>query len=121
MAESPQSASVEVNYQKSNFFRVIHVDGAFGGPSPRGLVNIAFYSERMPIPKKTEFELNAGTPGVEKAVDVKGGIFREVEANMVMDIAVACSLYVWLGQKIIETGKQIGMSDEIIKRMMGGV
>ena len=56
----------------------------------------------MPIPKTTEIELNAGVAGPEKAIDVKSGIFREVEANMVMDIGVAGSLYVWLGQKIIE-------------------
>ena len=42
------------DFIKSNYFRVICVDGAFGGVSPTGRsVHMAIYSERRPLPRKT--------------------------------------------------------------------
>src|SRR5689334_16135095 len=37
---------LRIEYKKSNSFRVIHADGAYGGTSPRLQLFIAFYSER---------------------------------------------------------------------------
>lgn len=99
----------------------MHADGAFGGPSPRGLINIAFFSERAPIPRHTTIPLVNGVPGSEEINEIKSGIFRELEVNVVMDVAVAVSLHAWLGQKIAEAQAQLGMSQETINKMRGGI
>jgi hypothetical protein len=47
------SGPVPFNYIKSSGFRVIHVDGAIGSVTPRGLIHAALFSERMPTPRVT--------------------------------------------------------------------
>ena len=50
---------LEFDFIKSNFFRVIKADGAFGGISPNGSIHMALYSERSAIPTKTFHSLEA--------------------------------------------------------------
>jgi hypothetical protein len=48
------------DYIKSNLFRVIPIDGAFGGLSPNGReIRMALFNERRPIPQKTIHPLTA--------------------------------------------------------------
>jgi len=47
--------SVDFDYIKSNLFRVVRVDGAHGGVSPKGSIQLAFFSERQPIPQKETY------------------------------------------------------------------
>jgi hypothetical protein len=42
----------EVHYIKSKDFRVIYAEGAWGGPSPHGMIAFSLYNERPPIPIK---------------------------------------------------------------------
>ena len=93
MADIQAATSLDAHYQKSNFFRVIHADGVFGGPSPRGLINMAFYSERIPYPRQTRIPFVDGVPGAEEMVETKTGLLRELVVNIVMDIAVAASFH----------------------------
>src|SRR5437660_1297541 len=51
--------TVEFHYIKSPQFRVIHVDGAIGGSAPRGKLFVNIFSERIPIPRRQVFRLNA--------------------------------------------------------------
>ena len=44
---------LEFDFEKSNLFRAIHVDGFFGGVAPATqLLHVAVYNERQPIPKR---------------------------------------------------------------------
>jgi hypothetical protein len=119
MADVAVPQEVDIHFQKSNFFRVVHADGAFGGLSPRGLINMAFYSERSPIPRRTKIEIANGVPGLETVVEVKTGIFREIEVDIVMDIAAAASFYAWLGQQIANAQAQLAVPQAVIDKMMG--
>lgn len=108
MAEDA-SGKVTFNFDmiKSNFFRVIHADGAWGGSTPRGLLSFAFYSERGAIPRRTALELSASGPmfvatGPETIVDGRDAIVREVEVEVIMDIDAAVTFHKWLGDKIKE-------------------
>ena len=47
--------TITIHNKISSDFREIHVDGAYGGLTPRGLINLNFYAERAPIPKSSEF------------------------------------------------------------------
>ena len=88
---------VEFHFVKSEFFRVIHVDGAHGGPTPQGLIHMALYSERTPIPRQIVNHVSAdGTVGREVSRDSRNGVYREVEASAIMSLDVARALHHWL-------------------------
>lgn len=54
--EQEKKKQIRFDYIKSNCFRVIRVDGVNGGPTPRADgIQMAFFSERMPIPQSEEF------------------------------------------------------------------
>ena len=62
--------NVTVHNKVSPFYKPVHVDGVYGGITPRGLLNVSFFSERFPIPKSTEFKLNHKSKTVTKVSDV---------------------------------------------------
>lgn len=91
---------VQFNYLKSNFFRVIHVDGAMGNVTPQRKVFISFYSERVSLPDFTRNKVNDdGKLGnVLESKTSSPGIVREVEVGVSIDVEVARSLAVFLLQ-----------------------
>lgn len=94
---------ISFDYLKSQFFRVLHADGAIGGITPSGCIHCSFYSERQAIPQRQTFMLNEdgslGQPIAEETL-VRAAIVRELDVDIVMNIDVARSLVVWLGQQI---------------------
>jgi hypothetical protein len=84
MGESTPS-SVKFYYEKGKFFKVIHVDGVIGGPTPERAVFVALYNQRSPIPQEIEQELAPdGSLGPELSRKGKDGIFREIEIGIVL-------------------------------------
>ena len=107
MSEESPPESVEFHYIKSNGFRVVHADGVWGGPTPRGYITMSFYSERAPIPRRISLELKPPEPnspdrtlGQEIVRDTKNGLVREVEVEVMVDLEMAKSLHGWLGEKV---------------------
>ena len=92
-------AAISFHYIKSNLFRVIRVDGAVGGVNPKGIIQAALYSERLPNPQKTVQRLSPegvlGEELVEHRV-TRDGMVREVEIELLMDIATAKTFADWL-------------------------
>lgn len=90
------------HYIKSNYFRVIHADGVYGGVSPQGLIQIAFFSERVPIPQQTVHTFDNGkiSGEVEEFRVSRDGVVREIETNVLMSVAEAKKLRDWLTQWI---------------------
>ena len=43
---------IRFHFIKAEQFRNIHVDGAHGGVTPKGLIQVAIYNERVPIPRE---------------------------------------------------------------------
>ncbi len=102
----PDKSKIDFHYEKSNIFRVVHVDGAYGGPTPQGKILVSVYSERLPLPKVMTHELAPdGSLGKEVDRVSRHGIFREVEVALMMDRNVAESIKNWLGVKIEELDK----------------
>lgn len=94
---------IRFHYIKSNYFRVVHVDGAHGGITPNGNIFFSAYSQRAPIPQITTQKVEADgsiTEEIREERVVKDGIVREVEVGIMMDAATAEALHKWLGQKI---------------------
>jgi hypothetical protein len=115
MVESPQvsdSAEIEFVFERSAFYRVIHVDGAFGGVSPGPmLIRMALYNESLPIPEKITHRMNDVGLGEEILEKREGAssISRQLEADLVMSLETAIGLRVWLDLKIseLQKGKEV--------------
>jgi hypothetical protein len=95
--------TISFSYIKSRAFRVIHVDGAIGGPGPRGSLYVSVFSERLPIPQEQTYRLTDGSQLGDEIVDerkTRKGIVREVEAALVIDLQTAKNLLQWLAKNI---------------------
>jgi hypothetical protein len=101
---------IEFDYIKSNFFRVIRADGAWGGLSPSGAIHMAVYSERQAIPQKVIHRIKDGQLGPEltERRQTRKAIVREVEADIVFEIQQAMVLRDWLQDKIDQFQRLIG-------------
>jgi hypothetical protein len=101
-AKQGKEERIRFDYIKSNCFRVIRVDGVSGSPTPKADgIQIALFSERLPIPKSEEYLLGSdGTLGKRTKIDARSAIVREVEVEAILSVRVARSLCTWLEQKI---------------------
>ena len=89
------------HFIKSNHFRVIHGDGAWGGITPSGSLAMVFYSERMPIPQRIDHEITpVGTLGAPTNVESKRGVVREMEVEVVVNLEAAKGISNWLNAQI---------------------
>jgi hypothetical protein len=97
----PSSNLVPFHYLKSGHFHTIHVDGAYGGPTPRGLFSMALFSERNPLPQKEEYEVgDDGKLGERKGRTGRDGIIRELEVVAMMTVETAKLIRDWLSDQI---------------------
>jgi len=109
MAEEASDRTVDINYIKSADFREVACDGVIGGPTPNQKLWVAFYTERLPLPRivrhkivpggqEDEFRIDADSPGTP--IDSQSGIVRNVELGLYLSISVAEQLHEWLGQQL---------------------
>src|SRR5260370_759176 len=90
-AETEAKAVLAQHYVKSNFFRVVHADGVFGGPTfTTRTIQIGIFSERFPFPKRTSQSVKENKEIMEERV-IEEGIERELEVSLVMNLSVAKS------------------------------
>ena len=98
---SKDQKEISFNYVKSNLFRVIHADGAWGGLSPRGDIHIAFYNERAAIPDFSKVTVSSDGQTIEaERFEATSELVREVEVDVIVDLATARALRVWLDSMI---------------------
>lgn len=105
MAKNKKSNSVTIHNIKNSLYRQVHIDGAHGGITPTGFINVNFFSQRGVIPKGTEFEVNDEgqiTRPIKDIEDSKHGIVREFEFGTYMDINTCISIKEFLDRKIEE-------------------
>lgn len=101
--DSQDKEKLTFHYIKSPQYRVSHADGAHGGITPPGKIQMNFYSERTPIPQTTFHEINEDRSlgaELEKERIGKTGIIREIDTTIIIDINTAKNLVEWLNQKI---------------------
>lgn len=111
-----QPDRVVFEYLKSQYFRVIHADGAIGSVTPHGHIHVAIYSERPAIPRKMAFaRTDQGALGAELPEErvAREGIVREMDVDIIMSVAVAESLKTWLSTKIDEARLVIAAASEM--------
>jgi hypothetical protein len=88
-------------FVKSNYFRIVHVNGAFGGLTPHGELFISMYNEHAPIPSATVQKIEPdGKLGDEVQRIGDNAIERELEVGLVMSLDAARNIASWLQQKV---------------------
>ena len=93
------TGELPIYYVKSNYYRVIHVDGIYGGGSPTvGNIMMTVFNHKIPLPEKAVNDAQ-GKEIREKRV-VKYGLENELEASLVMDLNTGKVLHQWLGDTI---------------------
>ena len=96
-AGGTQPAQLTFHYLKSSQFRVVHMDGALGSLTPRGLIHCCVYSERPSIPLAQTF--NVGSDGQltgDPETATRGGLVRELEVDLMLSLEAASELRDWL-------------------------
>ena len=102
-AAPPDAEKVVFQYVRSKHFRVIHADGAHGGVTARGYVNVNFYNERGATPSQSVMAVDAESMELkETASETRGRVVRELEVSVMLDEATTIQLVAWLQQKLVE-------------------
>lgn len=94
---------VKFHYIKAGYFRVVHMDGVFGGLSPTGDIFMSIFSQRPPIPQVTVQPVKEdGELGEEIIAErtVKDGLVREIEVGIAVRPEIAETLIKWLQEKV---------------------
>jgi len=100
ISEKPKQ-EIKFHYLKTNSYRSLHVDGAFGGVTPKGNIYMELFLERAPTPQSVTHEFNEdGVLGKEISRQSETGVIREIEAGIILDLATAESIRNWLTEKI---------------------
>jgi hypothetical protein len=92
------------HYIKSPQIVELPVHGAYGAIHPvTGMVSMAVFSERSPIPREIQMAPVEGKEGTfeEKRIG-KEGIIRSVNAVLHFDLNTTIALYKWFGDRIKE-------------------
>lgn len=101
--EKPKAKSVDIHYIKSNLYRVIHADGAYGGVTSRGYLHLALYNERRAIPRITTVSVDADTHEPRETIkESRSGVVREIEIGALLDEQFLGELIEWLQGKQTE-------------------
>jgi hypothetical protein len=97
---------IEFAFMKSPLCRVIHVDGAWGGITGHGDINMALFSEHREPPPSSKYNINRQTGEMTEELGANTGtLVREIEVQVVMNLDVAIALRAWLDERIETVGK----------------
>lgn len=125
-ADEQTQERIRFAYSKSNYYREILSDGAYGGLTPDLDLHVSFFNSHVHDPKEQVFYLTKqGRLGAEVKPETEGEhiqeINREVEVGVTMSLAAAINLARWLRGKIVEAQKIIGPElPEDVKEKISG-
>ncbi|MDX2260698.1 MAG: hypothetical protein SFU84_03265 [Gemmatimonadales bacterium] len=94
------SQSVTFKFERSEAYRNIHVDGAWGGVTAHRLIHMELFSEFQPPPREAKYTLHEDGRLDEHSRIEAGSVTRELEVGAFMNVHVARALVAWLEEKI---------------------
>lgn len=98
---------INIHFIKTSSYRSYHVDGAYGGLTPKGDIYCEFFIDRNVTPQTIVHEIEEdGRLGDSKKVIGKDGFVRQIECGIVFDVNTANALKNWLEDKIKEFEKK---------------
>ena len=90
---------IEFHFTKSNDYRTVHVDGAWGGVTPQGNISMGLFSERRDVPSAVRFRV-AGQVLQELARQGQQNNIREMQVEVVLNLGVARAVASWLMEHV---------------------
>jgi hypothetical protein len=88
-------------YVIPDHIRDCHINGAYGGVTPRNEIAMHLFNERHPIPKLETHKIKAdGTLSDEKVLTKGGDAVRLIQASVIMNVETAKAICDWLNSKI---------------------
>lgn len=102
-------ALIRFHNRETPGFRLVHVDGAFGGPTPSGDIITFFFNQHTAPATESVHEFDAATGKVGAEVQSNrpaGAIQRNVEVGIIMSRTTAQALHEWLGDTLNAAPKQ---------------
>ena len=118
MAE--ESAKVKFEFIVPDGYNPVFVNGAYGGPTPRGEIVVHFFVERPHVPCSLTYRLDdhrlvseqiAREPSEEE--NVAG---RFINTGIVMTVEGAEAIHSWLGDQIASTKELLRQRAEAIRK-----
>jgi hypothetical protein len=106
---SDESPEVEIIFEKSPQYRVIHADGAWGGLTAQLGLHLGFYSEFRQPPESITYSLEKDQP-IEKVRTGREAVVRHVEVEVAFSLQTAQSLRDWLDTKLKEAERALNDS-----------
>lgn len=98
-------------YIYSNYHRVIHADGIYGGQHPsRPAMSLSFFSERIQLPDEVHFQVQDQDEGLEvvgepqKFNEHDVDVLREIEATVYFDLSSCLSTVQWMVKHLRDAG-----------------
>jgi len=98
--------TVDIYYTKSPTYRTYHLDGIFGGLTPKGIF-VDIFTEHISPPSKIVHQIKEdGKIGDEIGrINNEPGLLREYQCGIAINIENAISIRNWLDTKIDEYEK----------------
>ena len=98
--------TIKFIYNKSSNYRTYNAGGVVGGITPKGKIFIDLFNEKSPIPESVIHEISEeGKLGKEIERKSNGGVVREIECGILLDIEIAMVISDWLNDRIKEFKK----------------
>jgi hypothetical protein len=114
----PNPKTYTFKFVKAPDFKILKVDGAYGGITIKGEINANFYIDTIELPKTVLHAIGAnGVLQKEIPLDRKPESFRELTSGLIMDVNVAKSFVIWLNERITEAEALIANNNEILSKL----
>jgi hypothetical protein len=115
--------SVKYTFTNAPDYKVIYVNGVYGGNTTKGELCFDFFREFRPFPDEEIRELDADgriLPQETKDLPEQVEFIRERKIGIVMTVGFARSLYEWLGDKLSDFESMQSEFHQIISQSEGG-
>lgn len=102
--QAPSPDQVVFYYEKSPLSRVIHADGAWGGPTAQGNIYMALFSEHQGLPDTVMYAIDEEQNRLQEIEQASQELprrwLRQVEAEIIVSLSTARAVRDWLHDKI---------------------
>jgi len=109
------AAKIKFDFKESAHFRIVHVDGAFGGPTPHGLLYMSLFNEHNPMPSRVVHSIDGPQLGSELMEErvCDDALVRTNEVAVLMNFETAKVVRDWLTRQIEDAEKRTAIANSV--------
>ena len=98
----PGKAQFVAHLTRARDCRVVHADGVWGGVTPAGSVQLAFFVETKEFPETVNYEIQDSKALTEISRRGRQDVQREIQVDIIMSLDRAKAVQKWLADKLSE-------------------